>query len=267
LIPILEATDLSKDFSKKRSIMASESQEASQIINAVASVNFKIFPGESVGIVGQSGSGKSTLARLIVRLEKPTSGRILFQGDNIAGFKGKTLLAFRRQVQMIFQDPYESLNPRLTVGSLLNECLIIHGMKNRKERLSKIVSVLSEVGLSPPERYIHAYPHQMSGGQRQRVALARVLVLDPRLIVADEPVSMLDVSVSAEILNLMALLKTQSRVSFLFITHNLFHAANFCDRLLVMYNGHIIEEAESLSLLSNPQQEYTKRLISSTPSI
>ncbi len=264
---LIEAVDLSKNFSKKRSIMAGEKQEAGQTIAAVASVNFKIFPGESVGIVGQSGSGKSTLARLLVKLEKPSSGHVLFQGKDLEGFKGRTLLEFRRQVQMTFQDPYESLNPRLSVGGMLEECLVIHGVKERSERLSKVAKVLSGVGLTPPERYLHAFPHQLSGGQRQRVAIARVLVLSPTLIVADEPVSMLDVSVSAEILNLLARLKTESQVSFLFITHNLFHAANFCDRLMVMYNGHIIEEAESLSLLSNPVQEYTKRLISSTPSI
>lgn len=263
---LLEVRELTKKYSATHQIMGEESEDLSEIIVAVDSVNFKVGRGETVGIVGQSGSGKTTVGRLVVRLESPTSGSVLFDGEDVHRLRGKRLVDFRAKVQMIFQDPYASLDPHLTVKGSLQEPLVVHGIRNHSEKLEKIVDALAKVGLTPPERFLNLHPHQLSGGQRQRTAIARSLILEPQLIVADEPVSMLDVSVSAEILNLMLDLKKSTDIAYLFITHNLAHAAYFCDRIVVMNRGRIIEEGPTTKVLENPSEDYTKLLIASVPS-
>jgi ABC-type glutathione transport system ATPase component len=265
LTKLLEVEKLTKRYSAGREIMSGESQNTSGMITAVDSVSFKVAEGETVGLVGQSGSGKTTVGKLVLRLERPSDGHIFFRGEDIRQFKGNELRRFRSRVQMIFQDPYESLDPRLSLRSSLEEPLIVHGIRNRSEKASRVENVLTAVGLTPPQRFLRLRPDQLSGGQRQRAAIARALILRPELVVADEPVSMLDVSVSAEILNLMLDLKRSMNIAYLFITHNLGHAAYFCDRICVMSKGQIVEEGEAEKILRNPEADYTKTLISSIP--
>ena len=245
--------------------MSEQSSGLRDSITAVESVSFRVAAGEVLGLVGQSGSGKTTIGRLVLKLERPSSGRILFEGQDISRLKGEDLMNFRSKVQMIFQDPYESLNPRLSIRSSLEEPLLIHGMRDPHERLARVDDVLMKVGLTP-ERFHGLRPHELSGGQRQRVAIARSLVLKPKLVVADEPVSMLDVSVSAEILNLMLDFKKDMNVAYLFITHNLEHAAYFCDRIAVINKGRIVEQGSAESILREPAHEYTRLLIAAIPS-
>jgi len=265
MTPLLEAQRLTKRYSASREIMSGESQNASSMIMAVDSVSFKVAKGETLGLVGQSGSGKTTVGKLVLRLEYPSEGRILYEGEDIHLFKRKRLRDFRSKVQMIFQDPYESLDPRLSLRSSLEEPLIVHGIRSRSEKTLRVEDVLTKVGLTPPQRFLKLRPDQLSGGQRQRAAIARSLILQPELVVADEPVSMLDVSVSAEILNLMLELKRSMNIAYLFITHNLPHAAYFCDRICVMRQGQIVEEGTAENVLRHPEADYTKTLISSIP--
>jgi peptide/nickel transport system ATP-binding protein len=262
---LLEVEKLTKRYSTGREIMSGDGQDATGMITAVDNVSFTVKKGETLGLVGQSGSGKTTVGRLLLRLERPSGGRILFQGEDIHQFKGRQLKDFRSKVQMIFQDPYESLDPRLSLKSSLEEPLIVHGVRNRNEKASRVEDVLTKVGLTPPKRFLKLRPDQLSGGQRQRAAIARALILRPELVVADEPVSMLDVSVSAEILNLMLELKKSMNIAYLFITHNLAHAAYFADRICVMNRGRIAEEGRAEKILSHPEADYTKTLISSIP--
>jgi peptide/nickel transport system ATP-binding protein len=262
---LLELRELTKKFPARRELTSEDSSNSGQTFTAVKSVNLNLVPGEVLGLVGQSGSGKTTVGRLIVKLDVPTSGQILFEGRDINELKGKDLMTFRAEVQMIFQDPYESLNPRLSTRNSVEEPLIIHGIRNPEERLSRVNEMLTRVGLTP-ERFCRLRPHELSGGQRQRVAIARALILKPKLIVADEPVSMLDVSVSAEILNLLFDLKKQMNVAYLFITHNLEHAAYFSDRIAVMHGGQIVELDAAEKILKEPKHEYTRLLLASIPS-
>jgi len=239
--------------------------EGANVVTAVDSVNLDLSEGQAVGLVGQSGSGKTTIGRLIVRLEKPTSGNVFFQGVDVHRISGRDLRNFRAKVQMIFQDPYESLDPRISIQGSLDEPLVVHGIRDREIRSSRIDDALTKVGLTPPRRYRQLRPHQLSGGQRQRAAIARALILEPKLVIADEPVSMLDVSVSTEILNLMVELRQRMNISYIFITHNLAHAAYFCDRICVLNQGRVVEEGDSERVLQNPENEYTKLLIASIP--
>jgi peptide/nickel transport system ATP-binding protein len=263
--PLLQIEGVTKRYSSSRAIMSDESRDAQGLITAVNAVSLEVNVGQTVGLVGQSGSGKTTLGRLVLKLEPPSAGRILFENEDISLLRGKQLKDFRSKVQMIFQDPYESLDPRLSLKSTLEEPLIVHGIRNKSEMMMRIDDALTKVGLTPAHRFINLRPDQLSGGQRQRAAIARALILRPKLVVADEPVSMLDVSVSAEILNLMLHLKKTMNIAYLFITHNLAHAAYFCDRICVMSQGQVIEEGFSEKILRNPEAEYTKNLISSIP--
>ncbi|MGA2785282.1 MAG: ATP-binding cassette domain-containing protein [Candidatus Bathyarchaeia archaeon] len=263
--PLLEVDDLTKKYSVRREIIGGEPQDLSGVVTAVDSVTFTVSPGETVGIVGQSGSGKTTLGKLILKLEAPTSGHVKFDGEDLSSFRGRKLKNFRAKVQMIFQDPYGSLDPRMSIRETLEEPLIVHGIKNSNDKISRIDDALIKVGMTPPQRFHGLRPHQLSGGQRQRIAIARALILNPQLIVADEPVSMLDVSVSAEILNLMLELRQLMNIAYVFITHNLAHAAYFCDSICVMNKGRIVEKGLAEKILRNPQDEYTKTLIASIP--
>ena len=234
-------------------------------VTAVDNVSLSVKKGESLGVVGESGSGKTTLVRSIVMLLRPSAGNIIFDGKNIVGLKSRSLKEYRQRVQMIFQDPYESLNPRTRVKDIIEEPMIIHGIvKDRKARKDRVNELLQLAGLNPTT-VARKYPHELSGGERQRISLARALSLHPELLIADEPVSMLDVSIRIGIVNLMLELKRSFNLSYLFITHDLGLARYFCDRIGVMYRGKIVEIAATEELLHRPMHPYTKLLIDSVP--
>jgi peptide/nickel transport system ATP-binding protein len=232
-------------------------------VHAVDGVSFAVNEGETLGIVGESGSGKSTLARCLLRLEEVTEGRILFEGIEINALSGKGLRARRREMQMIFQDPSESLNSRHTVGSLLEEPFVIHGIGRPRERESWVRDLLGKVGLN--EDAVNRFPHEFSGGQRQRIGIARAIALNPRLIVCDEPVSALDVSIQSQIINLLLELQREMKLTLIFIAHNLAVVKHISDRVAVMYLGKIVETAPSEELYRRPLHPYTQSLIAAIP--
>lgn len=232
-------------------------------LKAVDGISFDVMPGEILGVVGESGCGKSTVGRTLLQLERPTSGQIEFDGHELSSLSEKDLKPLRKNLQMIFQDPFESLNPRHSVGQVLEESFIIHTDLTSKERADQVDSLLERVGL--PASYRHRYPHEFSGGQRQRVGIARAISQNPKLIVCDEPVSALDVSIQAQIINLMLDLQEQLKLSYVFIAHDLAVVKHVSDRIAVMYLGKIVEMAESRELYENPLHPYTQALISSIP--
>ena len=235
-------------------------------VRAVDGVSFVINEGETVGLVGESGCGKTTLGRTILRLIEPTDGEIWFDGRNITQLDGAQLKPFRRKAQMIFQDPYGSLNPRMTVGNIIGEALRIHKLcANRNEERARVAELLRAVGLDPD--HARRYPHEFSGGQRQRIGIARALAVEPKFIVCDEPVSSLDVSVQAQIINLLSELQEQFTLTYLFIAHDLAVVEHVSDRVLVMYYGKIVEEATAEAIYGNPQHEYTKTLLAAVPKL
>ena len=233
-----------------------------QVVRAVDDVSISVARGETVALVGESGCGKSTLAKLVLGLEKLTSGVIRFEGRDVAGRRGADLKHYRRQVQAVFQDPYGSLNPRLRIASILSEPLTAHGVR-RREVAPKIAEVLEMVGL--PETAAKLYPHEFSGGQRQRVAIARALILRPSLVVLDEPISALDVSIRAQILNLLQDLQSSLNLTYFVIAHDLALVRHMSDRVVVMYLGEIVESAESEALFDNPRHPYTQALLAAVP--
>ena len=241
------------------------------IVKAVDGISFDIPFGSSLGLVGQSGCGKTTTARALSLLDPKTGGEINFYNtetnnmQSIDELEGEELKKFRRNIQMIFQDPYESLNPRWNIKDIILEPLNIHNIGDLKDRDEAVYEILKTVGLTPPENYMPRYPHELSGGQRQRVSIARTLIMKPKFVVCDEPTSMLDVSIRISIMDLMLNLAKDLEVSYLYITHDLAVARYMCDRIAVMFNGKIVEIAETEELLNNPIHPYTKRLISSIP--
>ncbi|HZU11885.1 MAG TPA: dipeptide ABC transporter ATP-binding protein [Chloroflexota bacterium] len=232
-------------------------------VKAVDDVSFSIKQGETLGLVGESGCGKTTTGRSIARLLKPQSGQIIFEGKDLLALKGKELKRVRRDLQIIFQDPYSSLNPRMPVGEIIGEGLMVHGMKDRRERENTVKYFLDVVGLRP--EYARRYPHEFSGGQRQRIGIARALALRPKLIVCDEPVSALDVSIQSQVLNLLKDLQKEFGLTYLFIAHDLSVVEYMSDRVGVMYLGKMVEMAEAIDLYANPRMPYTQALLSAIP--
>ncbi len=232
-------------------------------VKAVDDVSFEVLEGETLGIVGESGCGKSTLGMTILRLYEPTAGRVVFAGKEISRLSSSALRPIRKDMQMIFQDPFGSLNPRMRIGSIIEEGMSVHGLYSSTERKEKVRELLEKVGLSAD--YVNRYPHEFSGGQRQRIGIARAMALSPRLIIADEAVSSLDVSIRSQILNLMKELKREYSFTYLFISHDLAVVRQICDRVLVMYLGRIVEIADKKVIFSRPLHPYTVALISAVP--
>ena len=267
---ILEVNQLYTLFPMRQSMMDLLRHRTPEVVRAVDGVSFWLQKGEVLALVGESGCGKTTIARTLIGLENSTSGEILFKGQRVS-VNGKdkqaiSLKQLRQRVQVVFQDPYESLNPRATILDIVAEPLDVNGLaKDSRERVAHVKIALEEVGLRPAEDYLLRYPHELSGGQRQRVVIAGAMVLEPELLLADEPVSMLDVSIRAEILNLLNALRRSRGISILFITHDLGTVGHFADRLAVMYLGRIVEIGPTAEVLKNPQHPYTKALLSVVP--
>lgn len=255
--PLLSVSELKKGYEVKKSVFSTKKD----IIKAVDSVSFELQEGSTLGIVGESGSGKSTLARCIMMLERPDSGSIIFQNQRLMEIKKDTLRSLRKRMQIIFQDPYSSLNPRKKVFDVLSEPLLFHRLADRDNVEEKVTKILKDVGLD--EDFINKYPHEMSGGQRQRVAIGRALTTNPSLIVADEPVSSLDVSIQAQIVNLFIDIRERMNISMLFVSHDLNIVRFISDDIIVMYKGKVVESGETNEVFYNPLHPYTKMLIDS----
>lgn len=257
---ILEVNGLKKYFPMSKGFSFKKEK---QYIKAVDGVDFYVKEGETLGLVGESGCGKSTTGKCIVRLHEPTYGEIIFKGENVIDYDKNKLRGYRKQMQFIFQDPFSSLNPRKTVANAIGEVLYVHNMKNKKERIERVEELLNLVGLQ--KRHMYRYPHEFSGGQRQRIVIARALSVDPEFLICDEPVSALDVSIQAQIINLLEKLQENLRLSYLFISHDLRVVKHISSRIAVMYLGQIVETAESNELFDHPLHPYTKALINAIP--
>jgi ABC-type oligopeptide transport system ATPase subunit len=261
-VPLLEVQNLRVHFPVKQGVFA----RVRGHVRAVDDVSLTVAAGETVGLVGESGCGKTTLGRAVIRLVEPTGGTIRFEGEDLTPLRGAALRAKRRHFQMIFQDPFSSLNPRLTVGESIGEALDLHRLTpTREARRQRIGELLAGVGLDAA--HAERFPHEFSGGQRQRIGIARALAVEPRLIVCDEPVSALDVSVQAQIVNLLQDLQEQLGIAYLFIAHDLAVVEHVSDHVIVMHRGKIVESAPAGAIYENPQHEYTKKLLSAVPQL
>lgn len=256
---LLEVQKVKKEFVTSKSLTG----KPLKIVHAVDSVDLTIYEGETIGVVGESGCGKSTLGRCILQLIRPTAGNVLYRGEDITKLNKEQMRQMRRKMQLIFQDPYASLNPRMTVLELIMAPLEAFGIGTMEERVQRVKEIMELVGM--PENMMNRYPHEFSGGQRQRIVIARALVLNPEFVVCDEPVSALDVSVRAQVLNLIQELKKKKHLTYMFISHDLSVVKYISDRIAVMYLGRIVEIAEKNELYNNPQHPYTKALLSAIP--
>lgn len=258
LSPLLEVKGLKKYFPVRNPLGRTGAQ-----VKAVNDVSFQLFEGQTYGLVGESGSGKSTTGRTLLRLIEPTAGEVLYQNKNILNLKRNEFQKIRQDLQMVFQDPYSSLNPRKRIGSTLEEPLKIHGIGTRNERVERVMDILEKVGLRMEHYY--RYPHEFSGGQRQRIGLARALIVNPKIVICDEPVSALDVSIQSQVINLLRHLQKDLKLTYLFIAHDISVVRHISDRIGVMYLGNLVEDAPTDSLISEPLHPYTQALLSAVP--
>ncbi|NLI39939.1 MAG: ATP-binding cassette domain-containing protein [Caldisericales bacterium] len=259
LKPLLEVKGLKKHFPITGGLLGKTVGH----VKAVDGVTFNIMDGETLSLVGESGSGKTTTGKAILRLNKPTSGSVSFENEDILAMKGEKMRRMRRKMQIIFQDPYGSLNPRLPVGEIIGEPLVVHNLASRKEREEQVMEIMETVGLRP--EYLHRYPHEFSGGQRQRIGIARALILQPKFIVCDEPVSALDVSIQSQVINLLQELQSKFKLTYLFVAHDMAVVRHMSDRIAVMYLGKIVELAPGEELFKHPLHPYTKALLEAVP--
>ena len=257
--PLVDVRHLKKYFPVRKGVFG----RTAAWVKAVDDVSFTVGCGETLGLVGESGCGKTTCGRAILRLIEPTAGEVLFEGRSVLGLKSEALRALRQSMQIIFQDPYGSLNPRMTVGAIVGEGLAVHGIGRRAERGARVADLLAQVGLAP--EHVNRYPHEFSGGQRQRIGVARALAVNPKFIVCDEPVSALDVSIQAQIVNLLTELRAKLNLAYLFISHDLSVVEYIRDRVAVMYLGEIVETAPTAMLFKNPLHPYTQALLAAVP--
>jgi len=262
-MPIIELDGVTKEYCLKQTFFS----QGDSCVIAMNNINLTIQKGEIFGLVGQSGSGKTTMGRLLVKLEEPTKGSIKLNGKSINNLKGKALKDYRSKVQMIFQDPYQSLNPHLSIAETICEPLIVNKIGNRTTQREKVLETLKIVGLSPAKDFYHRYPHQLSGGQRQRVAVARAVILGPKVIVADEPTSMMDATIAIQLFQLLLDIRNKFQMTLLFITHNLAAARYLCNRVAVIHNGVIVETGMADDVIKNPQHPYTKKLVLAQPGL
>jgi dipeptide transport system ATP-binding protein len=256
--PVLESKGLTRDYSVSRGVFRSRAT-----IKALADVSFSLQAGRTLAVVGESGSGKSTLARLLTLIENPTAGALLIDGEDVANAGAAKKKRLRREIQIVFQNPYGSLNPRQTIGKALEEPLLVNTSLSAAERKAEALSIMDKVGLRP--EYYHRYPHMFSGGQRQRIAIARALMLNPKILVLDEPVSALDVSIRAQVLNLLASLQEEFALAYVFVSHDLSVVRHIADEVLVIYLGHAVELGGRDAIFGKPQHPYTRALLSATP--
>jgi oligopeptide transport system ATP-binding protein len=257
--PLLQINNLKQYFPTKKGLLS----RSMDYVKAVDDISFTIYEGKTFGLVGESGCGKSTTGRMILRLIEPTDGEVIYKGQNILDLPKDRMQKLRKEIQIIFQDPYSSLDPRFTIGKTIGEILDIHDMAKGKERKKRVVQLLEAVGLGA--QHLNRYPHEFSGGQRQRIGIARALALNPSLLICDEPVSALDVSVQAQIVNLMQDLQEEFKLTYLFISHDLSVVHHVCDRIAVMYIGKIVEMADKETLFKDPAHPYTQALLSAIP--
>ena len=257
--PILTARGLHKTYRQRSGRFGF----GTALVQALDDVSVSVQPGKTLAVVGESGSGKSTLARCLLQLQPLDAGEVVFEGRNLAELSGSELRAARRHLQMVFQDPFASLNPRMRVGDIVGEGLLVHGLGNAAERRERVAKILRRVGLAAAD--MEKYPHEFSGGQRQRIGIARALVLEPRLVVCDEPVSALDVSIQAQILLLLKELQQEMGLSYLFISHDLRVVRHMADEIAVMHHGRVVEQGSVAQIYAAPQQEYTRKLLNSIP--
>ena len=258
MTPLVEVKNLVKHFERGGGLF-----RAKTVVKAVDDVSFVVNEGETFALVGESGSGKSTTGRCMLRLVEPTSGEVLFRGTNVLGYSSSEMRAARRDMQMVFQDPFTSLNPRMRAFTIVEEPLVIHAMGSKADRRARVADLFKLVGLDPA--HLDRYPHEFSGGQRQRIGLARALALNPSFIIADEPVSALDVSIQAQVINLLMDLQEQLKLTYLFIAHDLRLVRHISTRVAVMYLGRIVEMGGTPEIFANPQHAYTKALLSAVP--
>ncbi|AVH69397.1 dipeptide ABC transporter ATP-binding protein [Nostoc sp. 'Lobaria pulmonaria (5183) cyanobiont'] len=263
--PILSVTELKQHYTIEPNFIERLLNTQTQTIKAVDGIDLDIYPGEILGLVGESGCGKSTLSRTILQLIRPTSGKVEFLGQDLTKLSRQEIRSSRRQIQMVFQDPHACLNPAMTVGQSIADPLFIHNLANPTKAKEQVLWMLNKVGLTPPEVYYERYPSDLSGGQQQRVAIARALITHPKLLICDEPVSMLDASVQSQVLDLMLQLKEEFELTYLFITHDLWLARFLCDRIAVMNGGKIVELGLTKKIFANPQHPYTKTLLAAAP--